>query len=168
MLFLLLISGVIGYIIYEDTLSEWWIPVGVALMIALATFPFYMRWAWLTAGDNKIVNFLCHLVCVGVMNYALFLVGNYWLADPASMQEEEVVVQRKYQETHKKTRRVGKRRYVPDGVRKEYYLEVAFTNGTMKTLHVPLSTYNKTRQGATKTLTLQKGFFGLPVITKGL
>ena len=122
----------------------------------------------MTAGDNKIVNFLCHLVCVGVMSYALFLVGNYWLADPASMQEEEVVVQRKYQETHKKTRRVGKRRYVPDGVRKEYYLEVAFTNGTMKTLHVPLSTYNKTRQGATKTLTLQKGFFGLPVITKGL
>lgn len=57
MLFLLLISGVIGYIIYEDTLSEWWIPVGVALMIAVATFPFYMRWAWLTAGDNKIVNF---------------------------------------------------------------------------------------------------------------
>ena len=55
MLFLLLISGVIGYIIYEDTLSEWWIPVGVALMIAVATFPFYMRWAWLTAGDNKIV-----------------------------------------------------------------------------------------------------------------
>lgn len=54
MLFLLLISGVIGYIIYEDTLSEWWIPVGVALMIAVATFPFYMRWAWLTAGDNKI------------------------------------------------------------------------------------------------------------------
>lgn len=47
------------------------------------------------------------------MSYALFLVGNYWLADPASMQEEEVVVQRKYQETHKKTRRVGKRRYVP-------------------------------------------------------
>ena len=166
MLFLLLISGVIGYIIYEDTLSEWWIPVGVALMIAIATFPFYMRWAWLTAGDNKIVNFLCHLVCVGVMSYALFLVGNYWLADPASMQEEEVVVQRKYQETHKKTRRVGTRRYVPDGVRKEYYLEVAFTNGTMKTLHVPLSTYNKTRQGATKTLTLQKGFFGFPVITK--
>ena len=101
-------------------------------------------------------------------SYELFLVGDYWLADPASMQEEEVVVQRKYQETHKKTRRVGKRRYVPDGVRKEYYLEVAFTNGTMKTLHVPLSTYNKTRQGATKTLTLQKGFFGLPVITKGL
>ena len=132
MLFLLLISGVIGYIIYEDTLSEWWIPVGVALMIAVATFPFYMRWAWLTAGDNKIVNFLCHLVCVGVMSYALFLVGNDCLADPASMQEEEVVVQRKYQETHKKTRRVGKRRYVPDGVRKEYYLEVAFTNGTMK------------------------------------
>ena len=47
-------------------------------------------------------------------------------------------------------------------------MEVTFANGTVKALHVSLSTYNKTRQGATKTLTLQKGFFGLPVITKGL
>ena len=55
-----------------------------------------------------------------------------------------------------------------DGGRKEYYLQVAFENGTVETLHVSLSTYNKTRTGKTKTLTLQKGFFGLPVITKGL
>jgi hypothetical protein len=53
-------------------------------------------------------------------------------------------------------------------VRKEYYLEVAFANGNVETLHVSLSTYNKARKGKAKTLTLQKGFFGLPVITKGL
>jgi hypothetical protein len=35
-------------------------------------------------------------------------------------------------------------------------------------LHVSLSTYNKAKAGASKILTLQKGFFGLPVITKGL
>ena len=94
--------------------------------------------------------------------------GNYCLADPASTQEEKVIVQKKYQKTYKKTRRVGRRHYVSDGVRKEYYLQVAFENGTVETLHVSLSTYNKTRTGKTKTLTLQKGFFGLPVITKGL
>ena len=168
MLLVSLFSGAIGYVIYENTLSEWWIPVGVALMIAAATFPFYKKWSWLTTDDSKILNFLCHLICVGTMSYALFLAGNYWLVDPASTQEEEVVVHKKYVEKHKKTRRVGRRRYVADGVRKEYYMEVTFANGTVKALHVSLSTYNKTRQGATKTLTLQKGFFGLPVITKGL
>lgn len=168
MVFVLLISWGIGYAINEDTLTEWWIPVGVASVIAIATFPLYKKWAWLTAGDNKTVNLLCHLICVGTISYASFLTGNYCLADSSSTQEETVVVQKKYQEIHKKTRRVGKRRYVSDGVRKEYYLQVAFENGTVETLHVSLSTYNKARKGKTKKLTLQKGFFGLPVITKGL
>ena len=74
----------------------------------------------------------------------------------------------KYVETHKKTRRVGRHRYVSDGIRKEYYLQVAFENGAVEELHVSLSTYNKAKAGASKILTLQKGFFGLPVITKGL
>ena len=76
------------------------------------------------------------------------------------------MVQKKYIETHKKTRRVGRHRYVSDGVRKEYYLQVAFENGNVETLHVSPSTYNKTKTGRPKILTLQKGLFGLPVITK--
>ena len=59
-------------------------------------------------------------------------------------------------------------RYVSDGIHKEYYLQVAFENGAVEELHVSLSTYNKTKAGAPKILTLQKGFFGLLVITKGL
>ena len=168
MLFIVILSWAVGYIVYEDTLADWWIPVGVALMIVALTIPLYKKWAWLTAGEDKILNLLSHVICVGAVSYALFLVGNYCLADPASTQEEEVIVQKKYQKTHKKTRRVGRRHYVSDGVRKEYYLQVAFENGTVETLRVSLSTYNKTRTGKTKTLTLQKGFFGLPVITKGL
>lgn len=168
MLFIVIISCAVGYVVYEDTLASWWIPVGVALVIAILTLPLYKKWTWLTAGSDKTLNLLCHVACVGAVSYALFLVGNYCLADPASTQDEKVIVQKKLQKTYKKTRRVGKRRYVSDGVRKEYYLQVAFENGTVETLHVSLSTYNKTRQGKTKTLTLQKGFFGLPVITKGL
>ena len=56
MLFILLVSWGIGYVIYEDTLTEWWIPVGVALMIVAATFPLYKKWAWLTADDSKTFN----------------------------------------------------------------------------------------------------------------
>ena len=123
---------------------------------------------WLTTMDNKVINCCCHLVCVGAISCVLFFGGNYWFADSASTHEEEVMVQKKYIETHKKTRRVGRHRYVSDGVRKEYYLQVAFENGNVETLHVSPSTYNKTKTGRPKILTLQKGLFGLPVITKGL
>ncbi len=54
------------------------------------------------------------------------------------------------------------------GVRKEYYLKVAFEDGAIETLHVSTATYNKARKDKPKVLTLQKGAFGLPVITKGL
>ena len=80
--------------------------------------------------------------------------------------EEKVTVLSKHIETHKQTRRVGNHRYVPAGERKEYYLQVIFENGTRKKLPVPLSTYNKTRTNATRTLTLEKGFFGYTIIKK--
>ena len=43
-----------------------------------------------------------------------------------------------------------------------------FQEGEIETLHVSTATYNKARKGKPKVLTLQKGGFGLPVITKGL
>lgn len=66
------------------------------------------------------------------------------------------MVQNKYQEAHKKTRRMSRRRIVSDGVCNEYYLEVAFNNGAVETLHVSLATYKKAQPGKPKTITLRK------------
>ena len=60
----------------------------MALLIALATIPFYKKWIWLTTMDDKVINCLCHLACIGAISYVLFLGGNYWFADPASTHEE--------------------------------------------------------------------------------
>ena len=43
MLFIFIISLGLGYVIYEDTLASWWIPVGMALLVALATNPLSMQ-----------------------------------------------------------------------------------------------------------------------------
>ena len=176
MILVIMISCGVAYVVYEDTLAAWWIPVGVALIIVIATIPFYKGWIWLTTMDkrgtmrfyfNHAKNAQWEIPAYDI-SCVLFFGGNYWFADSASTHEEEVMVQKKYIETHKKTRRVGRHRYVSDGVRKEYYLQVAFENGNVETLHVSPSTYNKTKTGRPKILTLQKGLFGLPVITKGL
>ena len=62
MLFIVIISCAVGYVVYEDTLASWWIPVGVALVIAILTLPLYKKWTRLTAGSDKTLNLLCHVV----------------------------------------------------------------------------------------------------------
>ena len=55
MLLIFIASCGIGYVIYEDTLTAWWIPLGMALLIALVTIPFYKKWIWLTTVDGKLI-----------------------------------------------------------------------------------------------------------------
>ena len=54
------------------------------------------------------------------------------------------------------------------GLSYEYYLEVAFDNGKVETLHVSRAVYRKARKGKPKVLSLIRGGFGLPVIKKGI
>ena len=35
MILVIMISCGVAYVVYEDTLADWWIPVGVALIICL-------------------------------------------------------------------------------------------------------------------------------------
>ena len=74
----------------------------------------------------------------------------------------------KHTKERQMTRRAGKYRYVANGVRRSYFLRLAFANGQEKTVPVSQAVYNRTRQGGTKKLMLTKGIFGLTVITGGL
>ena len=56
MILVIMISCGVAYVVYEDTLAAWWIPVGVALIIVIATIPFYKGWIWLTTMDNKVIS----------------------------------------------------------------------------------------------------------------
>ena len=165
---LAMIAWGIGSVIYKETLIAWWEPLLMALILAIATLFLYKNWQWLTRSNSKKLNGICHLFHVSALCNFLILGGNFILADPSFTREEKVTVLSKHIETHKQTRRVGNHRYVPAGERKEYYLQVIFENGTRKKLPVSHSTYNKTRTNATRTLTLEKGFFGYTIIKKGI
>ena len=84
MILVIMISCGVAYVVYEDTLADWWIPVGVALIIVIATIPFYKGWIWLTTMDNKVINCCCHLVCVGAISYVL---SDEWADGSASHSE---------------------------------------------------------------------------------
>ena len=165
---LAMLAWAFGSVLYKETLIAWWEPLSLALILAIATLFFAKKCQCLTRADINILNGICHLFHASACCYPTILGGTSMLAEPSSTREEKVTVLSNHIETHNQTRRVGNHRYVPAGERKEYYLQVIFENGTRKKLPVSLSTYNKTRTNATRTLTLEKGFFGYTIIKKGI
>lgn len=168
-----LVLYVMAYIVFEKTVVEWWKPVVVgAVAIAVTGMTKMARWRWLTTTDDRTLNGLFHVYAVGAVAVGVFLLGNYWLpvrdndmtADGRAGYSETVVVEKKEIVERDKTQRVGRHRYRKTGVRYEYYIGVVFKNGMRKDIPVTHSVYNRTRQGATTELQLDRGLFGLPVV----
>lgn len=168
-----LVLYVMAYIVFEKTVVEWWKPVVVgAVAIAVTGMTKMTRWRWLTTTDDRTLNGLFHVYAVGAVAVGVFLLGNYWLpvrdndmtADGRAGYSETVVVEKKEIVERDKTQRVGRHRYRKTGVRYEYYIGVVFENGMRKDIPVTRSVYNRTRQGTTTELQLDRGLFGLPVV----
>ena len=158
-----------AYCIYEKTVVNGWILLAAALSVAIVTLPLRNSWKWLVFPDNGILRTACHLFLVTTFCTAFVLDGNYYLpSGPEATRREQASVVSKHTKERQMTRRAGKYRYVANGVRRSYFLRLAFANGQEKTVPVSQAVYNRTRQGGTKKLMLTKGIFGLTVITGGL
>ena len=158
----------LGYGLIERTLAPWWIPAGVALVVATLMLPLYKKWKWLTLSDGKVINLICHYFHVCVFSFTLFLAGNMFLPSLATREEVTVNVLKKSIEKSSRSHRTGKHGSSSGGRSKTYYLEVAFSDGAVEKLRVSRATYEKATPGKPKVLGLQKGAFGLLFIAKGL
>lgn len=166
-LFVCLILYVFSYVIYGKTMICFWTPVIVAVLVAAVSASFMAgRWRWLTTSDNKILNVSCHLFVVGCVVYSVFLLGNYYMADTNTTHTENVYVEKKEMVKRRKTRRVGRNRYVSDGYRYEYYIHVKREGDSgLKEISVSKSVYNRLRASSIADLEMRKGLFGYPVVT---
>lgn len=161
-----LLLGAAGYLLYKHTLIDWFIPLLVAVCVAVATLTWHRKWKWLIKAEARPLTIICHLLVVTLISYVLFLGSNFLFADKASTHVEQVTVKSKHIEVRKKSRSSGRRHYssTSTGSTKYYYLLVAFENGKEKELQVKLSVYNTSKVGDIKPLTLREGCFGFPVI----
>ncbi len=162
----LLLAGVYGYVCYEKTRIEGWYPIAFALGGALATMPYLLgRWSRLTGTDDRTLNGLCHLFCVGILCWFGLLGGNYLLADPASEYAERITVEQKLRKTRHRTYRAN-HRMVRGQSYEVYYLRIAFDDGFRKEMQVPKNVYNRCRENGSATVTMRRGCFGFPVVVR--
>lgn len=151
--------------LYQNTLIDWKIPVGITAVLALISASvMHRRWRKLTQTDYTPVNFGCHAIVSFSIMIFLFFAGNYFLAADETKHTETVTVEKKFREERQRTRRVGRRMVRTGEVYYEYFIEVRFDDGRLKKLHVSTGKYRHTRTGTTLPLDIEMGYFGIPVI----
>ena len=156
------IAVIWGYNLFKVTLIDWWIPICVAITLAIITLAGYKKWSVLTTSTNRLINILCHMVCIGGLGYTLLLSTNYYFRDKENPKKIAATIINKYSETKEQQQRIGRHRYKTNTTQK-YYITVSFENGQAKTLSVSPSTYRRAKDN-TIHLTLEKGLFGFSII----
>lgn len=146
------------------TIGNVWIIAAGALAIGLfSSLTLYRAWAVITGSPKFWVNYAVSVVMDVLVLMNIFYGLNYLLAEKES-HREPAVVERLYSETHHKSRRVGRNRYVQGEPYKVYRAEVRFQSGKKKELSMPFARWRRMHTGDTLHFNLSKGGLGMPVI----
>ncbi len=150
--------------LWDVTLVDSWIPLTVAGGGAIVTgMIFGKSWRVVTGSNVRAVNFGCQAVFGFALFLGAFFMVNGWMADDEKY-DAKVEVTERIRETHKRTRRVG-RRYVADGPEYYmYYLKVRFDDGELKKIAVNRGEYSRRKAGDSVMVEMRTGRFGYPVI----
>lgn len=174
LLVVLLVVSLLSYggalALYGSTVVEWFLPWAIALFLALLSgLTMWRLWRPMTEHDGFLPNYLLH-VAASTGIWALMVLGvNRLGADEAEAYTEQVTVERKYREEHRRTRRVGRNRYSASGATYyDYHADLRLPDGRFKSVTIPLSRYNRLRTGSTHPITLAPGLLGWPVICSSL
>lgn len=96
----------------------------------------------------------------------LFFILNFAFADSSTNHREQAVIERKYRETHYRSKRVGRNRYVRGEPYYEYYFDVCYSNGSTKAMPVNFDRYRRLDAGDTIDVDISRGLFGFAVVKR--
>lgn len=151
--------------LHDRTLVTPLFPIGCGVALGLASG----LWLWklsryLTDCSKRLPNLICHTILFTILFTALFYILNYTCADRGASYTETVTITAKQTSVHYHSRRVGRNRYTKGEPYNVYNIKIQFKDSTERSFRVPLSKYNKYRNGADIELSMAKGLFGAPVI----
>lgn len=162
---LAIIMAGMASVLHRNTIVDWRWSVLIALVAsAAAAFNLKDMMRRLSAIASPAVNYLlstAFLFCVGI---GAFYTINYYGSHSDTGTTVAAEVCRKYKEEHYRTRRLSRGRTVRGSKYYVYYMEVRLPDGRLKPISISAGQYSRLRKGCSIPLTVERGFFGLPVI----
>ncbi len=162
-----LISAGSALALHSNTMVAWWKPCALCLVIAsggtlllnkLIKQAFSLRY--------NIFNFLIAFIFTFSLLIGLFYSINYYASDKESSQQQSVKVIDKFSEEHYRVKRVSRHAVARDEKYKVYYIVIGLPDGHEKKISLSMEKYAKIRVGKDIRISIEKGFFGVPVIKK--
>ena len=162
---LVMFMGGISIYLYGITIVNWWIPVGIALFLAIGFWLlFYPVWQRLAPEIPAAARCILHLITATIVLSAFILGLNRYGAPSDASHEVKATVSKKYQEKRNRSRRVGRGRYVKGEEYYVYCIVYTLPDGRDKTMEVSVDRYLRIPLNSTVPLHLSPGLFGWPVI----
>lgn len=153
-----------GVAIQSNTLAPRLLPT-CALALAACLFGIALKKVMraITESDKWWLNYAAGAILGFSLLFGAFYGLNFFLSDAGSAQPFATSVTRKYTEERRETQRNSRRHYTTR-TRTAFCLEVTLPNGRVRKYDVSPGQYAKTKVGHPVTLTVETGFFGIPVV----
>lgn len=120
-----------------------WI-IGVSLVLAaVSAIVFLKKWETLTLTANVVVNILCHIVAATGLFMAVILGVNYFGRHSSDTDTVRAEVVKVYSETHYRSKRVARNRYIRGEPYQVYYMDVRLPDGKVRQRSISLNCYNR-------------------------
>lgn len=145
-----------GYVMWCQTLVEWWKPACWAVILGALSMPLLRR----VTSCSSVIDWIGWLVLMTSMFYCAILGLNYGVADRDAVHTESAVVDRRYEKEH--TRRGRRGRHM--GTYHTYHIDVTFEDGRRKTFSIPVVRYRTTRTGSTVKYKVCTGCLGWKIV----
>lgn len=164
MVLIFMVAG--SVILLENTLINRIAIIGISIAIAVASsIPLAKYWGRITGMRNIWINSAINTAAVGIVICFSFLAINYFGADFASGDASgHGVIERRYQKTRYRTRRVGRRTYAQGAPYQVYFLDVSIPGWGKRDFEVGKKKYDTVRTGDTVSLSMAQGSLGFPVV----
>jgi|GEM_PF-1086792 len=171
-IFLIVLLALVGLVmagmattLQHNTLVDWWKPVSSCLPLACALGLLLKRpTGALLNIKYSVVNYIIGSVFALAVTTGTFYTINYYYSDATTEAKCDARIAGKYSQERHRSRRVGRGNYVRGEKYMVYYLVIELPDGRKKEVSVRAGEYAKTRVGLELELSVETGFFEIPVI----
>lgn len=152
--------------LFKITLVNVWIISAICTVVAVAlVLPMRRMWIWLTGSSYFALNMLCQLAFAVPLLLCLCMSANYLFADRTHGEMTQVTVERVFNETRHRTKRVSRRVYTQGAPYKAYCMTIMLPDKKKRTFDIKKKMYDRVSEGDTLRLPVYKGAIGMKILS---
>lgn len=152
-------------VLQERTFIDSRVVIGITVIITIILLLLFVRQGPLSNFLRPAwLNTIVFAIIIPAFLMISFYTTNYIFSDKDSSETETAVVEKVYYKIRHKRKRINRKVYAQGEPYNVYFIDVKFSNGSVKSFEIPLRKYNKTHKGDSLSYPVERGLYNITVI----